>query len=101
MRGKTPGEVRGIILSERGFLLRTAAPYTRQKFTNLTQFNNYKLLIDRMLENLRRNLTIPSSPQNKPKLFDIQMFGLIFTNLLRQNCAKVKHHPFNRKKMKG
>lgn len=76
MRGKTPGEVRGIILSERGFLLRTAAPYTRQKFTNLTQFNNYKLLIDRMLEILRRNLTIPSSPLplNKKRVLAARAF---------------------------
>lgn len=76
MRGKTPGEVRGIILSERGFLLRTAAPYTRQKITNLTQFNNYKLLIDRMLEILRRNLTIPSSPHplNKKRVQEARAF---------------------------
>lgn len=101
MRGKTPGEVRGIILSERGFLLRTAAPCTRQKSVNLTQINNNKLLIDRNLYFSLVNLGIPSSPQNQPKLFDIQLFGLVFTNLLRQNCAKVKHRPFNRKKMKG
>lgn len=59
MRGKTPGEVRGIILSERGFHLRTAAPYTRQKFTNLTQFNNYKLLIDRMFGNFKTEFDNP------------------------------------------
>ena len=101
MSGKTIGEIIGIILSERGFLLRTAAPYTRQKLANLTQYYKCKLLIDRNLTFSGGILTIPSSPQKQPKLFDFQLFGLVFTNLLRQNCAKVKHSPFNRKKMKG